>query len=119
MGPLHGIKIIDMTSVLMGPFATLSRRSDPAAPLRGAEHHLLYHSFDAPALGLMTPCGHGQSTLRVVLTRLGRMLHTGARRQLQAVTQAAQIHRQRAVAVDSYMVNSYWWLSSQVTDSDQ
>lgn len=24
MGPLHGIKIIDMTSVLMGPFATLS-----------------------------------------------------------------------------------------------
>ncbi len=24
MGPLHGIKVIDMTSVLMGPFATLS-----------------------------------------------------------------------------------------------
>ncbi|HEX6017519.1 MAG TPA: CoA transferase, partial [Burkholderiaceae bacterium] len=22
MGPLHGIRIIDMTSVLMGPFAT-------------------------------------------------------------------------------------------------
>ena len=24
MGPLHGIKVIDMTSVLMGPFASQS-----------------------------------------------------------------------------------------------
>jgi hypothetical protein len=42
---------------------------------------------------------YGQSPLQVVFTLGCRILHTRAKRQLQAVAQASQIHRKRAMAV--------------------
>jgi len=46
-------------------------------------------------------CRHRQSALKVVLTLSGRMLHAGAQGQLQAITQTAQIHRKRAIAINT------------------
>src|SRR3954469_5315980 len=39
MGPLQGIKIVDMTSVLMGPFATQTLGAYGAAVIKVEPHH--------------------------------------------------------------------------------
>lgn len=50
---------------------------------------------------------HWQNALKVVLALSRRMLHPRARCQFKAVAQAAQIHRQQAVAVDTGVSASY------------